>query len=258
MTPSLEAEIAGAMEASAVLLPHLPYLLQDLPSLSGADDEVLAVLRRFNLPPGGRVLDLGCGRGDLAIRLAREFGAVVKGFDGHPGFIGEAQRAARTAGVHHACHFVAADLRSALAEGSRYDAVLLIAVGPVLGDAGETMEKLRAVTRPGGLIVIDDAYLTDGAEAPAGYGMYRRKAEVEAALTRFGDAILAVHEGSDALAAFNDLALEVIPKRAGELKQSNPQLAEALDAYVAGQIEEVALLNGPIIPTLWALRRSGS
>jgi len=48
----LEDEIAFTMEVPRALLPWLPELLADLPDLSGATGDVLALLRRFDLPKG--------------------------------------------------------------------------------------------------------------------------------------------------------------------------------------------------------------
>ncbi len=256
MTRALDAEIAFAMETEEALLAHLPYLLQDLPSLSGDDDDVVDLLRETGLPTGGCVLDLGCGRGGLLIRLAQEFGAQVTGFDGHAGFLAEAVRVSASAGLSGRCQFVAGDLRGALAEDARYDAVLMIAVGPVLGNAAETVGKLRAVAKPGGLIVIGDGYIEDGAPPTEAYADYPDKATMEAGLTRFGETIVARRERGPGLAAFNALTLKMVPKRAEALKTTHPELAADLDAYVARQFEEVALMDGPIVPTIWALRRA--
>ena len=127
MTRTLLDEVAYAMEAPECLLPHLPYLLQDLPSLSGAEDDVVEVLSEVGFPSGGTVLDLGCGRGDIAIRVARAFGAEVTGVDGHPPFIEIARQSAKQARLQRRCRFVAADLRKSLAKPGRFDAVLMIA-----------------------------------------------------------------------------------------------------------------------------------
>lgn len=256
MTEALEAEIAFAMETEVALLAHLPELLQDLPSLSGGDDDVVDMLREIGLPTDASVLDLGCGRGDLLLRLAREFGARATGFDGHAGFLAEAVRASEAGGLSDRCRFVAGDLRGALAEAARYDAVLMIAVGPILGDAAETVGRLRAVAKPGGLMVIGDGYLEQAAPPSEAYSDYADKATMEAGLTRYGDTIVARRERSPALAAFNALTLQTVPERAEALKARHPELAATLDAYVARQFEEVALLDGPVMPALWTLRRA--
>jgi len=257
VTTALETEIAFAMEAEAALLTHLPFLLQDLPSLSGAHEDIIDVLTEVGLPKASAVLELGCGRGDILIRVAKAFDAHVTGIDGHAGFVQQAREAAAAAGLSRRCRFVVGDLRGAFAETARYDALLMIAVGPVLGDMATTIGALRALTKPGGLMVIDDAYLMDGAQPPtSAYASYADRATTEAALTRFGDAIIARRERGPDLTAFNTLTLTTVPKRAEELKAIHPELAADLDTYVARQFEEVALSDGPVVPAIWALRRA--
>lgn len=256
MTRTLLDEVAYAMEAPECLLPHLPYLLQDLPSLSGAEDDVVEVLSEVGFPSGGTVLDLGCGRGDIAIRVARALGAEVTGVDGHPPFIEIARESAQQARLQQRCRFIAADLRKSLAKPARFDAVLMIAVGSVLGDCVKTMSMLRAAVRDGGWIVIDDAYLEDGVPPSADYEDYLEREAMEAGLTHFGDAIVARRIRSPSGRLFNALALETIPKRATALVELHPELKEAINQYVARQIEEVALMDGPVVPTLWAMQKT--
>ena len=258
MTKTLLNEVAYAMEAPERLLPHLPYLLQDLPSLSGAEDDVVEVLSEVGFPNGGTVLDLGCGRGDIAIRVAQAFGAEVTGVDGHPPFIEIARRSAKQAGLQWRCGFVAADLRELLAKPARFDAVLMIAVGPVLGDPAKTIGMLRAVVRDGGWIIIDDAYLDDGARPSADYEDHLERAAMEAGLTHFGDTIVARRIRSPAGRSFNALALEAIPKRAAALAELHPELTDVISQYVARQIEEVALMDGHVVPALWAIQKTAS
>lgn len=258
VTKTLLSEVAYAMEAPECLLPHLPYLLQDLPSLSGAEDDVIGVLKEVGFPNGGAVLDLGCGRGDIAIRVARAFDAEVTGVDAHPPFIEIARQSAKEAGLERSCRFVATDLRKPLAKPARYDAVLMIALGPVLGDCAKTMGMLRAVVRDGGWIIIDDAYLEDGVPPSADYEGYLNQEAMEAGLTQFGDVIVARRIRSPAGKLFNALALETIPKRAAALSERHPELKEAIGQYVARQIQEVALMDGPVVPALWAIQKTAA
>ncbi|TQV80466.1 SAM-dependent methyltransferase [Denitrobaculum tricleocarpae] len=258
MTKTLLSEVAYAMEAPECLLPHLPYLLQDLPSLSGGEDEVVEVLREVGFPKSGTVLDLGCGRGDIAIRVARAFDAKVTGVDGHSPFIEIARQSAKEAGLQHRCQFVADDLRKWLAKPARFDAVMMIAVGPLLGDPAKTMGLLRAVVRDGGWIIIDDGYLEDGVSPPADYEDLLEQGAMEAELTQFGDAIVARRIGSPAWRSFNALSLETIPKRAVELIELYPELKDAIDQYVARQFREVALMDGPVVPALWAIQKTAA
>ena len=254
MTDTLTEEIAYAMEAPASLLPHLPYLLQDLPSLSGSESDVAEVLAEIGFPTGGTILDLGCGRGDIAIPLARAFDARVTGVDAHAPFVERARQAADEAGLADRCRFSATDLRQALTGPPRFDAVLMVALGPLLGGPADTVAALRAVIRDGGWIVIDDAHLADGASAPPGYEDYPDLATMEAGLTRFGDQVVARRVLGSATRAFNDLTLTAVPKRAAELVAVHPELKDDLDRYVARQFEEVALMDSPhLCPALWAI-----
>ncbi len=256
MTKTLQSEVAYAMEAPECLLPYLPYLLQDLPSLSGAEDDVVDVLSEVGFPSGGTVLDLGCGRGDIAIRVARAFGAEVTGVDGYPPFIEIARQSAKQARLQQRCRFVAGDLRKSLAKPARFDAVLMIAVGPVLGDSAKTISMLRTVVRDGGWIIIDDAYLDDGVPSSAAYEDYVEREAMEAGVTQFGDTIVARRVRSPAGRSFNALTLEAIPKRAKALAERHPELSDAISHYVARQFEEVALMDGPMVPTLWAIQKT--
>lgn len=263
MTKTLAGEVAYAMEAPECLLPHLPFLLQDLPSLSGAEHDVVEVLKEIGFPKGGKVLDLGCGRGDIAIRVAQTFDAEVTGVDGHAPFVEIARRSAKEAGLAQRCSFIAADLREALANSARYDAVLMIAVGPLLGDSRETVKTLRSVVRDGGWILIDDgyleaSYLEDGAPLSADYEGYLGRKAMEAGLTASGDSIVARRTHSPAEKRFNELTLEAVPKRAANLAERHPELKDAIERYVARQFEEIALMEGPLVTGLWAIRKAGA
>ena len=59
------------------------------------------VVERFGLDGTGRLLDVGCGTGQLAIPFASHF-AEVAGLDPDPGMLAEAARGAREAGVRNA------------------------------------------------------------------------------------------------------------------------------------------------------------
>ncbi len=256
MTKTLLDEVAYAMEAPECLLPHLPYLLQDLPSLSGVEDDVVDVLREVGLPVGSTVLDLGCGRGDISMRVARAFDAEITGVDAHPPFIEIARQLAEEAMLESHCRFVAEDLRMCLAKPARFDAVLMIAVGPVLGDSAKTMSMLRTVVRDGGWILIDDGYLEDGVPPPEDCENLLEQKAMEAGLTRFGDAIVARRIRSPAWRSFNALALETIPKRAVDLIELYPELKDTINQYVARQFQEVSLMDGPVVPALWAIQKT--
>src|SRR5688572_27439221 len=63
----------------------------------------------FDIVPGTRVLDVGCGVGRWSSMLASR-GAVVTGIDLSPTMIEEAQRRAQSTGVAPQCRFLVQDL----------------------------------------------------------------------------------------------------------------------------------------------------
>jgi len=148
---SLEEQVAEALETTPELLPFLPELLADLDELGTEVRDIVELLRPRGLPAGARVLDLGCGKGTVALALARELGFRVLGVDGFVPFVEEASRHAAERGLAGACEFRQGDLREAVREVGGMDVVMLLAVGRVLGDAAETVEALRRCVRPGGV-----------------------------------------------------------------------------------------------------------
>jgi 2-polyprenyl-3-methyl-5-hydroxy-6-metoxy-1,4-benzoquinol methylase len=115
------------------------------------DELILRITERTGLKPGGRLLDLGCGPGQLGIAFARLSGANVTGMDPEPEMIATAAQDAGEAGV-------AITLR----QGSSYD------LGPDLGklhltvmgrsfhwmDRPTTLEVLDTLIEPGGAVVL--------------------------------------------------------------------------------------------------------
>lgn len=114
-------------------------------------DELIAfVAERCGLRPGARVLDLGCGPGQLAVAFAR-LGAAVTAIDPEPNMLAAARHLAEKAGI---------SLKTI--EGSSYD------LNPALGrfqlvtmgrsfhwmDRDGTLKTLDAIVEPGGAVVL--------------------------------------------------------------------------------------------------------
>lgn len=142
-------------------IAHLvPELLADLYELGSFPERIVGLLEPLELSPSARVLDLGSGKGAVALALASELDLRVEGIDLLEAFVQEARVRADRAGLSRRCSFEVGDMRE-LAEdpGRSHDAALYISVGDVLGPLDQAVGRLRRLVRPdGGLIVIDDAY----------------------------------------------------------------------------------------------------
>lgn len=163
MQDVLQEKLAASLTATTTdLIPFLPYLLQDLWEL-GADPEVcLSLLRRHGAEGEAiRLLDLGCGKGAVSIRLCKAFQCRAKGIDLLPAFVAAAQEKAVEWGVSELCEFVEGDANAALQTERGYDLVVVGAIGDVLGPPRETLRKVRGALRPGGYVLMDEAYLRE-------------------------------------------------------------------------------------------------
>jgi SAM-dependent methyltransferase len=110
-------------------------------------DEVLELLE---LPEMARVIDLGCGKGELLRRLAGRYEIRGVGVDSSPVLLDEARRRA-PAGVT----FVVADL-TAFETGAPFD--LAASLGASVGGFRATLARLAGHLRPGGLALLGEGY----------------------------------------------------------------------------------------------------
>ncbi len=258
LEPTLEETVAWSMDAEPELLPLIPSLFADLEEFGCKASEVVPMLRETGLGPDARVLDLGCGKGAAALAIAAEFGCTVHGVDGMQAFVEHAERRAEALGLAEQSIFAQTDVRVAVAESRDYDLVCLLALGDVFGRADETVAALRTCVKPGGYILIDDAFLAAEAAAPDDlFQCFGHGATLEL-LGASGDEIVAevAIDGPDAREEY-DAMTAAIARRAAELAKQHPADADLLMGYVARQQREVEILSGPVVGALWLLRRSG-
>lgn len=119
------------------------------------DDLVEMILQVLELRPGDRVLDLACGSGDHARRLAGQ-GLDVLGIDIAPSLIAHCRERAAKEGLD-TVRFEQGDMRELAYEGE-FDAVLLLSGSFGFFDEPTNQDVLARMARalaPGGRVLID-------------------------------------------------------------------------------------------------------
>jgi MPBQ/MSBQ methyltransferase len=113
------------------------------------------------LPPGSRVLDVGCGIGGSARILARDYGFEVLGVSISPVQI---QRAMVLTPPDLNCRFAVMDALALELPESSVDAVWSVEACPHMPDKQLYADELLRVLRPGGLLAVADWNRRDPAD----------------------------------------------------------------------------------------------
>ena len=114
------------------------------------------LLLEAGIKPGMRVLDVGCGSGDVALLVAEMIGrlGMVVGVDRADAAVERAQSRAKTRGLSNV-HFVTGDPVE-LGFEYRFDAVVGRLVLMYYPDAVTAVRKLSRLVKPGGLVVFQE------------------------------------------------------------------------------------------------------
>ena len=102
---------------------------------------------------GHAVLDVGCGDGRLAVRLAAA-GAQVAGLDADPAMLRAAASRAATAGV--SVELAAGRVEALPFAAGRFDVVVAVTVLCFVPDAEAVFREIARVLKPGGVVVIGE------------------------------------------------------------------------------------------------------
>lgn len=254
---TLDESVAMSMDGGeeTAIVPFLPYILQDAWEI-GTDSLVVADLVRRHLKEHARlnVLDLGCGKGAVSVRLASEFGCRCLGIDAIGEFVAAAEGKAREFGVENLCRFKPGDIRLRIRELGRFDVIVLGAIGPVLGTHRQTLGILEPHLEKGGLIVMDDGWLEDG--SPHVHPGVLRRGEMlrqigEAGMRIVEEALFDRGEIKDA----DDRLFRDLERRCRELMAGHPGKRALFEGYIRRQVEENDWLENRITCAVLAISR---
>jgi cyclopropane fatty-acyl-phospholipid synthase-like methyltransferase len=153
------------------------------------------VIDRLGLAPDRRVLDVGCGKATLLVRIAERTGAAGTGVDINPAFLAEGRALAERRGVPGLVTLIEREASGLDASSGPWDVGLCIGSTHALGGYPDTLRALARRVRAGGSLLV-------------GEGFWKRPPDPEY-LERLGarEDEMTTHEGNQATAEAEGLAV---------------------------------------------------
>mgnify|MGYP001374620366 CR=1 FL=1 len=192
-----------------------------------------------------RVLDLGCGKGAVAIGVARATGCFVTGVDAFEPFVWSCRGLAAVRGVGSRC-----DFRVGLAERFRaepFDAVVLLNLFPF----ERAVPIARRRTRPGGFYLIDDAVAIGTEQSP-----FPTARDVGEAIAAAGDRVERCKIWTKAEVRERERRnYALLRSNARALMKATPKNRALLTECLARMKAGIADLSSEIRPACWLVRR---
>ena len=246
--------VAYALETPIALLDYIPELLTDLEELGGDAKAIAGVIKALDLSESPTVVDLGCGKGAVAVEVADKLNLRVMGIDLYQPFVEHCISLAKSRGVEKLCDFIHGDILKLVDTFRSFDIALFVALGDVLGPLDQTVSVIRQYVKPGGYIVISDGFIRDGGTSDfTGFEQYADHQAMIARLTACGDTLFSEtiesdrHDGNDG---------ELIMARAISIATRRPDLAAEVLQYAETQVAEYKYLEDNFVSAIWVLRRS--
>lgn len=245
---TLEESVVQAMDGTdSLLFPYLPYILQDIWEIGAYPETILNLIKKHKKNHSNlKILDLGCGKGAVSIKIAKELKCSCYGVDGIKEFIEEAKTKSKEMNVEKYCEFEVGDIRTKKFDQAKYDIIILGAIGPVLGDYFTTLTKLKKLLSKDGLIILDDGYTDEAKEhlhSPIEIKSSLLKQINKAGMKLIDEDIISKEE----IKKSNEDIFRKLKKRCEELMINEPAKKHLFEEYIKIQAEENKVLEQDIV-----------
>ena len=237
---------------NVAIIPFLPYILQDFWEL-GTPPHILIdfVQRHCKNYSMLHVLDLGCGKGAVSVKLAEAFQCSCYGIDGISEFIESAKEKSREYGVETLCRFEASDIRERIDALDTFDIIVLGAIGPVFGNYYRTLTRLLQHLTPEGIILVNDAYIDDSSTFQY-HGVLPHQ-ELLHQIKEAGMEVIDEYTGKPTNSAEE---FESLQKRCKELMLKYPEQTVLFENYLQMQAAEYEALEHKITGIIMVLKKA--
>jgi cyclopropane fatty-acyl-phospholipid synthase-like methyltransferase len=253
---SLEESVVTAMDGSEnELYSYLPYILQDLWEIGASPKVIVDLVRKHtNDSSNLDILDLGCGKGAVSIKLAQEFNCTCLGIDAIKEFIREAEFKAKELLVDHICQFDVDDIRERIKVLPQFDIIILGAIGPVFGDYFCTLTSLSRCLKQNGIFIIDDGYIEKDSDFI--HPLMQKKEiilqQINDSGMQFVDEVIIK---DDELKDTDEYIFENLKIRCDELVEKYPDKKRLFENYIKKQEEENDILETKVVSSTMVVRK---
>lgn len=252
---TIEESVVTAMDGTdSKLFPYLPYILQDIWEIGSSPEIIIELLKKHvNDYSSLKILDLGCGKGAVLIKIAKEFKCYCYGIDAMKEFIYEAINRAKEYKVEKYCHFEVGDIRTRIDDMKDFDIIILGSIGPVFGDYFSTLSLLKKSLKYNGLIIIDDGYIDD--ESNYSHPLTEKKSTILEQISAVGMKLKEeVIINQDEIKESDDYIFKNLKKRCQKLIEKEPDKSNLFIDYIKKQKEENEVLEQKIICSTMLIR----
>jgi len=116
------------------------------------------VLDLLPLDGSSRVLDLGCGRAELALRIIERFGSTVIAVDRSELMLDAARERGEWTGALGKLHLDDSDIRNYQADPETFHLTVMLGAGGIDGGMAGICNQLKVWTKGGGYLLIGEGY----------------------------------------------------------------------------------------------------
>ena len=253
----LELCVVNSMDGTdRNIYPFLPYILQDLWEL-GSDPAAISnlITEHFGIEAEKKkVLDLGCGKGTVSVRIALDHGCYCTGIDAIPDFIKDAHILAKRYGVDHRCKFEVGDIRQLTNELKNFDIAILGSTGSMFDDYFQALITISCCLTQNGIVILDEGYIEDDNDFnhPSVY----KNSDLIGQFNRAGFQLLKqVIIKKEEMELKDDYMFDRIVKRCNELTTIHPEKKKLFLDYILNQKNEFELLHHEIVAATMVLKK---
>lgn len=223
---------------------YIPDLLKGLWELGSMPEYIVELIDRNNLGKDKNIIDLGCGKGAVLVKLAQHFDIKAIGVDIVADFIEEANIYANEYAVSDKLQFMTEDIIETLKTTTKQDIVIYGYDSEILGDLDNSLKELTNCIKKDGYILLEFMFANQPTEGIVTDG------EMKDIIERTGYRILdRIDWNRETLKQTNRQNTEIIKENVKRLISQYPDKKEMFNEYLLNQIDECKELESDCLCT---------